>query len=79
MSAGGINARSARDLFDGGEPLPGKITRNHEGELIFAGFTASDLPFGRIVPRANIQDDNTRLYREIDETDTLIDGVAVYS
>lgn len=75
-----ITTNSGRSLYDSGEPLPGKVVINDEGEKIVAGYVDADLPFGRFVAPYNLQvDGKTKLFSALDETDTGSEGVSVYS
>lgn len=75
-----ITVNSGRALYDGGQPLPGKVIRNDNGENILAGVVDADLPFGRLVGPFVLQaDGETKLFSAMDENTTISDGISVYS
>lgn len=72
-------ARSGKSIYDAGIPLPGKETRNDPGTVKKAAFTTTVIPFGRILAPFILQSSNNKLVAELGTSDTLSDGISVYS
>ncbi len=74
-----VEALSGRSLYSEGTPQPGQRLRNDPGEVVLHGYTAGDLPFGRLVGPFVIQTDGQRLFAPITDATTKSDGISCFS